>query len=591
MATTRRANANKASRGSYTRGIKANNALVVNTRVQHGTRGNGYFTTASGAVPESTFNTGGIRTTGVVAPNDGTNTIAVRQRVAEQNFIRRLSVDIQNAIIKENPQPINLTMYADALKESKIDEEEAITIYNELIGLFIMHILYLNLILKNINSGGSYSSKTAKSPDFLRKSFDAEKLRINMANGLLIGGGIIGAATAAATVAALSFSVVGIPFIPVLATGTSLVSTAGAGGYLTRLFSTNVVQARIAKGQALTLSLSDVIALIHSTMFLPENKIPISSVKDKLKYWGLSTSQVEYLFVQTPDTALQAYNKKRGEYMDARQLLFEKKDAFNVYNQNYTQQKLQELRSAPGYKRPMFRNNTMALTQLVQQAKASNDEYIQQKFVIDYNEAQQRLQAVLSSSGYKMRNGNLSNQLDATSAFVFLFSCLPPSSELAPNKPLGPKDPYNAAYPNESANPYKVSYPLNAPVNSATAAAPLLAATPPLNAPGGPAATAAVAANAAANAAAVATAAAQQATAAANAAGAAPVNSVPMSEDENNKQTLIEINTSLTYLRKTLRQRGVKSLRNYMATTLKIRDKAPLLFRLFECLKSKGGNA
>ena len=202
--------------------------------------------------------------------------------------------------------------------------------------------------------------------------------------------------------------------------------------------------------------------------------------------------------------------------MEARQTLMEKKNAFNAYNQEYTREKLQELRSAPGYKRPYFRNNTMVLTQRIQQAKAYNDEYIQQQFVIDYNEAQQKLQAVLSS-GYQMRNTNLSNPLDETGAFIILFLCLPQSSELAPNEPLGPKDPSVPAAANASAA-----------AGAATAAANASAA--------------AEAATAAANAARVATAAAQQATVVANAAGA-PVNSgAPMSEDEGNKQTLLEIN-------------------------------------------------
>jgi hypothetical protein len=49
---------------------------------------------------------------------------------------------IQNAIIKDPPEGIKLDIYIIALKEVE-KEEEAITIYNELIGLFIMHILLI----------------------------------------------------------------------------------------------------------------------------------------------------------------------------------------------------------------------------------------------------------------------------------------------------------------------------------------------------------------------------------------------------------------------------------------------------------------
>jgi hypothetical protein len=654
MATRRRANANKSQRRRYTlKKLKSNNNQrargeeqwdlldPVNTRVERGTYKNGYFTKASGQVPQLGFNTGGIQSTGFVQANDGTNTIALRQRVAEQNFIRHLSTDINLAIIKEKPKPIDLKMYADRLKgglleeevaerdanhkikvgpngkmiiekrQGQITEDEAITIYNELIGLFIMHILYLKLIIDNINSDGSISNKKVISPDYLRKSFDAEKLRINMANGLFISGGILGAATVGATVAVLVFSVVGIPFIPVLATGTSLFATEAAGGYLTRLYSKNVIEARIAKGQAFTISLSGVIAEIHSTMFSRENKFPIKDLKDKLKYWGLSTAQVEYLFIQNPATALDRFNDIKLKYMEASQNLMEKRDAFNAYNQDYTYQKLQELRSAPGYKKPYFRNNTKALTQRIQQAKAFNDEYRQQQFVVDYNEAQQKLKEILSS-GFQMRSSNFSNNINDTDAFILLFLCLPESSDLAPNEPLGPPNLINAAYPNEPTDAINAAYPAATPPLTTAAASlattpPLtapgaprfLATTPPLTAPGGPAASpaaanaraAAGAANAAANAARVATAAAQQATAAANAANAAgeesPAPMSEMDEDENNKQTLLKIDSQLTRIRGTLKYRNppVNSLRNYMVNNLNIKQTdAPLLFRLTQSL-------
>ena len=640
MATRRRANANKSQRRRYTlKKLKSTNNQrargeeqwdlldPVNTRVERGTYKNGYFTKASGQVPQLGFNTGGIQSTGFVQANDGTNTIALRQRVAEQNFIQHLSTDINLAIIKEKPQPIDLKMYADKLKSADT-EQEAITIYNELIGLFIMHIIYLNIILININSGGVSSSKKVVSPEFLRKSFDAEKLRINMANGLLISGGILGAATAGATVAVLVFSVVGIPFIPVLATGTSLFATEAAGGYLTWLYSKNVIEARIAKGQAFTISLSGVIAEIHSTMFSRENKFPIKDLKDKLKYWGLSTAQVEYLFNENPTTALDRFNDIKLKYMEASQNLMEKRDAFNAYNQDYTYQKLQELRSAPGYKKPYFRNNTKALTQRIQQAKAFNDEYRQQQFVVDYNEAQQKLKEILSS-GFQMRSSNFSNNINDTDAFILLFLCLPRSSNLAPNEPLtvvkGPKQLEAEAKAEEEAKAKAIAnakisaeqnatlvntYPPNAANPPLTTAAASLATTPPLTAPGGPrflattppltapggpaaspAAANARAAAGAANAARVATAAAQQATAAANAANAAgeesPAPMSEMDEDENNKQTLLKIDSQLTRIRGTLKHRNppVNSLRNYMVNNLNIKQTdAPLLFRLTQSL-------
>jgi hypothetical protein len=227
-----------------------------------------------------------------------------------------------------------------------------------------------------------------------------------------------------------------------------------------------------------------------------------------------------------------------------------------------------------------------------------------------------------------MSNKHFSKELDANSAFILLFFCMPPSSELAPNGSLpvvkGRKQleaeelaKQNATllslYPAQSEEEYdaKDSARLNAalanayPPNAATPplTAPggprFLAATPPLTAPGGPAASpaaanaraAAGAANAAANAARVATAAAQQATAAANAANAAgeesPAPMSEMDEDENNKQTLLKIDSQLTRIRGTLKNRvpPVKSLRNYMVNNLNIKQTdAPLLFRLTQSL-------
>jgi hypothetical protein len=60
-----------------------------------------------------------------------------------------------------------------------------------------------------------------------------------------------------------------------------------------------------------------------------------------------------------------------------------------------------------------------------------------------------------------------------------------------------------------------------------------------------------------------------------------------MDEDENNKETLLKIDSQLTRIRGTLKHRDppVNSLRNYMVKNLKIKQTdAPLLFRLTQSL-------
>jgi hypothetical protein len=544
----------------------------------------GMFTRRNGRVPQLGFNSSGIKSAGFVPANEGNNTTILRERVAEQNFIQRLSKQINDAIINKNPKPIDLKEYADKLK-SVNTEEEAITIYNELIGLFIMHIIYLDLIIKNIESGGSYwERKKVITPEFLRKSFNKEKIYSMMS----LGGRILAGMMFSPQVLLVSPGLVGtIPIIAVV----SLV-----GSYLLQ----GTIEKRLAKGEALRLSLFDVIAEIRKIMFLPENGIPIINVKDKLKYWGLTTSQVEYLFTETPDSALQIFNEKKRQYLAATEELIEIKDKYNSYNDIYIQEKLRELRSDPRYKRPYF-NNTNALTQGIQDAKLSNDDYITNKFVVDYNEAQEKLKDILSSE-YRMSNKSISYQLDANAAFIILFLCLPVPSNLAPSD----------LAPNEPLTKLKGPRQLEAEAAAATAAAGAAAAA---NAAAANAAAAAAAATAAAGAAAtaaaaetstrletaaaantvratvnptqfltlapqtaLATAAPQQATALANAVGA------PILEDDHNKQTLIEIENSLSYIRRTLKQRGIRSLKGYIRDTLKIRSKIPLLYKLSESL-------
>jgi len=253
--------------------------------------------TNKAAVPKLKFTGKNLRSDDDVLPQRDENNIStVRKSVYEQNFLKRILTMVENTFIKSKANPdkmINFTEYQHKLKDSETTREEAILIYNELIALFIILSLYVFAIVVKKKKTGSISINN-------KSNKTKSKLRINDKINLSEDGNIgefISLLSKYGNRAGLSLNLSG---MLIAALGASVVAVFPLTGVGTAVIFipilTNIGVSVYLKNKVMRTDLLDLFKLLYSTMFSDENKIPISSVKGELKYWGLKEAQVNALF-------------------------------------------------------------------------------------------------------------------------------------------------------------------------------------------------------------------------------------------------------------------------------------------------------
>lgn len=247
----------------------------------------------TGKVPKFKFEPDKLFTTnGFVQPNTG-DTLKTRLNTFEQNFLKRLYTVYQNATLKQTP--LNLNAYAIQLKTEE-NESEAILLYNELIVLYIL--LCIDCIKRLLSDNKEVIVKIYTNIVRVEDPDNAARHLIKLVPWLLLTALFLGSmATPAAPLAGGWAALIG------SFTMSGALLEVGPGTGLFDNFAYFFVPLRhasnvghrnsyIEKGNLIQLFLT-----MNELMFSSENKVPITRVKDKLKYWGLLQTQVDYMFV------------------------------------------------------------------------------------------------------------------------------------------------------------------------------------------------------------------------------------------------------------------------------------------------------
>ena len=244
-------------------------------------------------VPKLNFTAKNLKNNGFVRPQKNTNSLSnVRTSVYEQNFLRRILTMVENSFIKTKVNPekiINFTAYQEVLKNPNTTPEESILIYNELIAIFVILVLYVFAIAIKHHKTGTVQYNKANVRSKLRindkVNLDFKPYMDNISRSMKVAVGSTALfVTMAAYTSVLMVSGAFIPFISGVAGIAPVVLSIVAG---VRVYLDNKVMRTDLLGLFKTL---------HSTMFDENNTVPISQVKDSLKYWGLTKAQVDYLF-------------------------------------------------------------------------------------------------------------------------------------------------------------------------------------------------------------------------------------------------------------------------------------------------------
>jgi hypothetical protein len=276
-----------------------------------------WFTRKNNRVPELSLNQrNGIQKTGFVSAQKNTNSINnIRAKTFEQNFLWRIITKIENSIAVKstnNAEALNLLEYRELLENPECTEEDAIFLYNELIAMFIMLVIYYQLVIQKTSKFFiDTSSGKVKNPEVLEILFDKKIIVDLIFQGLIfvaatagIGFGILASPIGIALTTSTGIFAVVAPTALTNAVVLGLTLSAGAGGAaVTTLASmpNNRFSTEIRKeGAKLTESLSGILNYMHFILFSKKNTIPIKSVQSKLKFWGLSKTHVDFLFDRTP---------------------------------------------------------------------------------------------------------------------------------------------------------------------------------------------------------------------------------------------------------------------------------------------------
>ena len=100
-------------------------------------------------VPKSTLNASrGFVSNGFVrSQNSKNSTMNTRRRIFEDNFIKRMIKIVEDSMLRDIP--IHFPEYADRLLAPDCSRDEAILLYDELIAIFIIYVLYISYVIKD----------------------------------------------------------------------------------------------------------------------------------------------------------------------------------------------------------------------------------------------------------------------------------------------------------------------------------------------------------------------------------------------------------------------------------------------------------
>jgi len=262
----------------------------------------------NGRVPELTFGAEKqFNMSGFVSPNTG-NTQQTRINTFQQNFIKRMYTTYQNA--KLGIQPLNLDEYASKL-ETETNEAAAILIYDELIVLFILVCIDSldSFLVGNKELIKKVLDKIRTAPN--REDIETRLNTITSITALLAVGLTATAITLLLTPVGLGMLMVpGLGWgwyiltpllVTLFTTGTSV--GLGIGAYhciptKKRNIFNNKGFGRVKtySNESEILSYTDMFQTLNTILFSKKNPINITTVKNKLKYWGLLDVQVDYMF-------------------------------------------------------------------------------------------------------------------------------------------------------------------------------------------------------------------------------------------------------------------------------------------------------
>jgi hypothetical protein len=222
---------------------------------------------------------------GFVKPQGNANsTNNIRARTFEENFIRRLMVNIDDSF-KDGEDKLDFKRYQTRLQAPDCSREEAIFLYDELIAILLMLILYVCYVTSELSMAGKPSVKSVK----LTKLYDSQKFR-NLISGIFFTGTMGVAAIPATLLLVLGGAISG---------GT--ISAAVLLGILgivlcVPLFGLSIFIAENPELDNEKNNLAFTLQYILNTILDNRNTIPAISVKRELKYWGLTQAQVDYIF-------------------------------------------------------------------------------------------------------------------------------------------------------------------------------------------------------------------------------------------------------------------------------------------------------
>ena len=239
-------------------------------------------------VPRSTLTPRGIKSTGFVQPQQEGNSVnTVRARTFEQNFIQRLMVNIDDSF-KGGVNRLDFKRYQTRLQSPDCSREEAIFLYDELIAILLMLVLYMCYVTSEILKGG----KPSLNPVKLTKMYDFQKYNFLIRTAIVLGG--------TSSTLPIMLTVLGVTGITLTAGTAAGLLIAGAVIFVVFAMGTFAFKDnRIARGHSIVnekKNLFFTLQYILNTILDSRNTIPARTVKGELKYWGLTQAQVDYFF-------------------------------------------------------------------------------------------------------------------------------------------------------------------------------------------------------------------------------------------------------------------------------------------------------
>lgn len=207
------------------------------------------------------------------------------------------------------------------IRNQDLTREEAILIYDELMALFIMYVLYIKLLMNYSNKYPHEMGKLER-PDKLKswfsKAFEKPEDMIDkFFNGAWNTVQVTGSIGTAGLLA--------VPLYYIRRGDLAQTAREGLNG----------------ESNDDRVSLVDTFGAIYQVMFSKRNIIPIHDVMYDLKYWGLDVNQVAFLFYISPQIAYES--SRKGPQYEALRRSKDNNTQLNLKNLNIARANLKEL--------------------------------------------------------------------------------------------------------------------------------------------------------------------------------------------------------------------------------------------------------